>query len=306
MQSYELSPALKTNPKEGLQRARESGSHEDSTLSTVRRSSASSAADSVAVSDNGSCSIQERNDLRMSNEKLRHQVEDLQRKNEQLFCQVEDLHMKNEQLQHQVDVVQSTIGAQLAEITDRDRDISTLKEIVQSLQSQLKKKADIEALQTQIEAHRQAHDEKRIQNLNQEVEALKVRSDNYRNELWTFARLFRDRRDTIEKEHREEIEDWKRRHSALATDLVLASQQCLRYHQHNGDLCQLVDSLNIYVCELENRFNEVLQSKSAELESVRRRHDDSMENLRSRDERLDLFKAGVRRAAAFLAELAEK
>ena len=239
--------------KNTITRARESGSHEDSTRSTVRHSSISIS----SVVSNDSSSVQECL-------ALRQQVEALQ------------LH---------AETLQNTIASLEKEVDHLKNDNTTLKDLIMSLNSQ-------------------------ILECREESELHRLDSERHRNEFWVFARLFSDRKATLAKDHQEELKRLQEKIDTLEVESIHMSRQYLRYCQHNSQLCQLVDSLNIYVSEIETRFADLLQRKCSELGTLRSQYEDALETTRSLKlshdalkGELDIFKAGIHRAAAFLAEL---
>jgi hypothetical protein len=129
-----------------------------------------------------------------------------------------------------------------------------------------------------------------------ESEKHRLASEQHRHEFWVFAKLFDNRKAAIAEEHQVELKALHEKISALETESRIVSKQHLRYCQHNSQLCQLIHSLHIYVGEMETEFSAALQSKTSELVLLQA-------NLSTHKEQLGIIKAGVHRAAAFLAEL---
>lgn len=282
MKSSTSSPEFRIDTRNAIPRARDSGSHEDSMRSTGRHSGASSSSlVSKAPTDTHDESFSS--------------------------CQKADvLELKIEKLSKHIETLQIKIDMLTMESERHSQERITLIEMIQSLESQIEKKSVIEALRMQDEVSRQMEYRDRIRELESLLEASKLCSKNHKHELLMLAEVFNDRKAVMEAAHQTEICDLQAKHDALEADLRYSSRRCLQYYRHSSDLCQLIDSLNIYIGELENKFSELLRMKSSELELANKNYTEALENLRSHGSRCDLFQAGIRRAAAFLAELSEK
>lgn len=269
-----------------IARARESGSHEDTTLSTIRHSSTSVG----SVLSETSVSVQECVALRQKVDRLEQVVEELQ--NIITTLEEENYGLKNN----------------TTELTD----------IIQSLES------NISSCMAESELHR-------------------LESQKHRNELCVFVRLFNERKKQIDEEHREELdclqekltierrkdlnclqEKLTMKHQeelnclqekveALVAESFHTSRRHLRYCQHNEQLCQLVDSQNIYLSEIETRFTEILHERSDEVGKLRDKYDLSLKTIQSlkasndaREMDARVFKEGINRAADFLTELGSR
>jgi chromosome segregation ATPase len=282
----------------GIPRARESGSHEDSTLSTVRRFS------NQSVSTVDKCSV---------DSSFRQQTDDLQGHADDLQNQVHDLQSQVERLQQSIIDLQHTVKGLTRDVEMRDQSNSQLTEIIQSLESQIEKMITIEELRSSDEAEKRQHDFEKIQALEASIEFLESQSEMYRQDIeqrksvmWTFAELSRNLRISLEADHAKKVELLQAEIKAKEIDLIHISRQCMRCQQHNAGLCQLVDSMSIYVSGLEDRFHDISRRKSDEIEALQMQNDNLTQIICKRDARIHLLMTGTMRASAFLAELAEK
>jgi chromosome segregation ATPase len=302
MESPNLSPVSEGFSRNfkaaGIPRARESGSHEDSTLSTVRRFS------NQSLSTVDKCSV---------DSSFRQQTDDPQSHVNYLQNQVYDLQSQVERLQQSILNLQSTVNGLTRDVEMRDQSNSQLSEIIQSLESQIEKMVTINEIRSRDEAEKRQHDIDKLQALEASIEHLKSQSEMYqreieqrKSEMWTFAGLSRKLRLSLESDHANKVELLQAEIAAQEIDLIHTSRQCLRYQQHHAALCQLVDSMNIYVSELEDRFHDISRRKSDEIETLQVQNDNLKQVICERNARLDLLKTGTIRASAFLAELADK
>jgi hypothetical protein len=143
-----------------------------------------------------------------------------------------------------------------------------------------------------------------------ESEKHRLASEQHRHEFWVFTKVFDNRKAAIAEEHQSQLKALQDQIDSLETESRLMSTQNLRYCQHNDQLCQLIHSLNLYVDEMEKGFSTALQSKTSELVLLREQHSNTLQTMQEQQaklnvhsEELGIFKAGVHRAALFLAAL---
>jgi chromosome segregation ATPase len=121
-----------------------------------------------------------------------------------------------------------------------------------------------------------------------ESEKYKNDSERHRHELWVFCRLFSNRKSAIEAEHQEALKQLKDKIITLETD---SSHIIRQYHRHvrcNDQLCRHIESLNVYIGEIEAESSHLalqleactvsLQIKSTELGLLQAQHSDALQS----------------------------
>jgi chromosome segregation ATPase len=264
--------------------ARDSASHDECTRSTVRHSSATStgmprdsASDIIGSKFTGI--------LVKKGETLVHTVSTQTDSPMNIAQESVLLRQQVKTLQEHVEVLQRIIETMEKEVGDSRRENKSHAALIQSLQE-------------------------KIDECIEESERHKKDSERHRHELWVFARLFSDRKASIAAEHQADLKCLQDRLDSLVSESYHTSRQCLRYSQHNQQLCQLVDSLNLYIADMEIRYTDVIQIKASELGVLHAQHCDALSAAKCLQSRVDaqtkeqeIVKAGISRAAAFLAAL---
>lgn len=121
-----------------------------------------------------------------------------------------------------------------------------------------------------------------------ESEKYKNDSERHRHELWVFCRLFSNRKSTIEAEHQEALKQLKDRIITLEADSCHIVRQYHRHVKCNDELCRHIESLQIYIGEIEAESSHLalqfeacavsLRIKSTEVDLLQAQHSDALQS----------------------------